>query len=118
MPKSYTDELAGWIKSREAKKPRRDLCTVSFLAVKDDIKAALDNGYSRKIIWEHMCESGKIQCAYQTFAKQIRKYITNEPEKTSPETPAKPKRASVQKPKQQKTSSFTFNPKPNKEELL
>ena len=49
MPKTYPEELAEWVKGREAKKPRQDKHVVAFLAVKSDVQAALDAGYARKL---------------------------------------------------------------------
>lgn len=59
MPKTYPEELAEWVKGREAKKPRQDKHVVAFLAVKSDVQAALDAGYAMKTIWEHMKETGE-----------------------------------------------------------
>ena len=60
MPKTYPEELAEWVKGREAKKPRQDKHVVAFLAVKSDVQAALDAGYAMKTIWEHMKETDRL----------------------------------------------------------
>ena len=41
---SYPDELAAWIEKRAAKKRRQDAAAVAFLAVRGDVKAAMDSG--------------------------------------------------------------------------
>jgi len=76
MPSSYTEELAEWVKKREAAKPKRqDKNWVAFLAVSNDVKAAIVAGYSLTTIWEHLHETGKIQVRYETFAKYVRRHI-------------------------------------------
>ena len=49
--KTYSEELAEWLKGREARKPRQDKHVVAFLAVKSDVQTALDAGYAMKTIW-------------------------------------------------------------------
>ena len=60
MAKSYTEELADWVKKREDSRPRQDKNMVAFLAVRADVKAAVEAGYAFKTIWEHMHETGKL----------------------------------------------------------
>lgn len=119
MPKTYPDDLAEWVKGRQAKKPRQDK-QVAFLAVKSDVQAALDAGYAMKTIWEHMQEKGRLRCRYETFTQHVKRYIRDAqlaaPSMASP--PASPKKGMKPKPKPDGIPVFTFNPKPNKEELL
>lgn len=76
MPtKTYPDELAEWVKGRQAKNPRQDKRVVAFLAVKSDVQAALDAGYAMKTIWEHMQEKGRLHCRYETFTQHVKRYI-------------------------------------------
>lgn len=78
--KSYTDELAAWIKKRPAtKNPRQDLAAVAFLAVKSDVQAAIAAGYSLATIWEHMHDTGKVEFSYETFRKRVARHIRNPP---------------------------------------
>ena len=48
MAKSYPEQLAEWVKRRESTK--RDKNLVAFLAVRDDVKLAVDAGYAVKTI--------------------------------------------------------------------
>lgn len=89
MPKTYPEELAEWVKGREAKKPRQDKHVVAFLAVKSDVQAALDAGYAMKTIWEHMKETGRLRCRYETFTQHVKRYIKAAPV-ASPPPPATP----------------------------
>jgi hypothetical protein len=85
MPKSYTDELAEWVKKREATRPRQDKNVVAFLALRDDVKSAIEAGYSLLTIWEHLHEKGRIPYRYETFLKHVRRHIKNRP--ATPDTP-------------------------------
>ena len=51
MPKSYPEELAEWVKKREATRPRQDKNVVAFLALKSDVQDAIAAGYSLLTIW-------------------------------------------------------------------
>ena len=45
MPKTYPEELAEWVKGREAKKPRQDKHVVAFLA---DARAGLAEAAAKR----------------------------------------------------------------------
>ena len=75
MAKSYTEQLAEWVKKREASRPRQDKNVVAFLAVRADVKDAMDAGYALKTIWEHLHETGKIAYRYETFLKHVKRHI-------------------------------------------
>lgn len=132
MAKRYTDQLAEWVKKREASRPRQDKNVVAFLAVRADVKEAMDAGYALKTIWEHMHEIGKIPYRYETFLKHVRRHIKQAPE---PDTPAPPPADQVKDdkpdPKAKKAgeakttkkeppsvSGFTFDATPKKEDLI
>lgn len=132
MPKSYTDELSAWVKDRAIKKRRRDEAAVAFMAVKTDVQAAIAAGYSLVTIWEHMRETGKVKFSYETFRSHARRHIkltapTATPAKPvepppaprssgpgQPEQGAKPHRPAQPAP----PAGFTYNPTPDREELL
>ena len=131
MPKTYPEELAEWVKGREAKKPSQNR-VVAFLAVKSDVQAALDAGYAMKTIWEHLKETNRLRGRYETFTQHVKRYIkaapvaAPPPPATPPANPAKGAKpelkaarpASEPKSALPTIAGFTFNPIPNKEELL
>lgn len=139
MAKSYTEELAAWVEKRAEKKRRQDAAAVAFMAVKSDVVAAMEAGYALTTIWEHMHETGKVKCSYETFRKHVHRFIQSAPVKPAPSKPA-PSPASVEpkggstkpeatgaaskKPETPKKSEapviggFTFDATPKKEELL
>lgn len=134
---SYPDELAAWVKKRAAKKRRQD-AVVAFLAVRDDVQAALASGYSAATVYEHMRETGRLKCSYETFRKHVQRFIKaarattalayppaadqakgDSPEPEQQGTKArKPKAAEPKKTESAGIAGFHFNPKPNKEDLL
>jgi hypothetical protein len=144
MPKSYTDDLASWVKSRSAKKRRRDEAAVAFLAVKEKVVEALEAGYALTTIWEHMSDTGMVKFSYETFRAHARRYIKARAEDAPPEhaPAARPKSSAVateqprgtqqggnaaQPPrdaqaiptvKPDRIPGFTFNPNPDKKDLL
>lgn len=142
MNDSYMQELADWAEKRPAKQPRQDKHVVAFLAVRDDVKAALDAGYAMKTIWQHMSETGRIASRYETFTLHVKRFITEaaptpkptqSKQKTTPGSSTKtaalsepstpkteqPVSASLPKePKKVTISGFSFDPVPKKDDLL
>ena len=59
---------------------------VSFLAVMDDVKEALEFGYKSKHIWNDLTETGRIKFSYRQFCHYVKKHIKGDikPEKTKP----------------------------------
>ena len=76
---SYPQELAARIEKRAAKKRRQDATAVAFLAVRVDVKAAMDAGYAVTTIYEDMREIGRVKCSYETFRKHVQRYIKAAP---------------------------------------
>ncbi|QSQ62212.1 TraK family protein [Xanthomonas translucens] len=135
---SFPDELAAWIEKRAAKKRRQDAAAVAFLAVRGDVKAAMDSGYAVTTIYEYMRETGRVKCSYETFRKHVQRFIKAAPAAPAPvpspaadqakgEKPAqqvggskakKPKAPEPKKPESAGIAGFNYNPKPNREDLL
>ncbi len=116
MAKSYTEELAEWLKKKGPSR-RKDKSTIAFLAIRDDIKAAMDEGYSLLTIWEHLHETGKIPFQYETFCKHVRRHIkTVDKSKPMPVEKAPP--VDKTKPKKKELSGFSFDATPKKEDLI
>jgi hypothetical protein len=131
--KSYTDELAEWVDKRAKKKRRQDAAAVAFLAVRPNVKEAIDAGYALSTIWEHMREIGKLKCSYETFRKHVRRHMkptTQADPKSMQKTVTQPstgkeskddqktKTTKVEQKKDDPLNGFTFNATPKKEELF
>lgn len=131
--KNYTEELAEWVEKRAKKKRRQDAVVVAFLAVRPDVKEATESGYALTTIWEHMLETGKLKCSYETFRKHARRFLTptqadpDSKSKTAPQAFVGKENKDDQKTKTTKQAGqkmneplngFTFNATPNKEDLF
>ncbi|MBZ2206557.1 TraK family protein [Massilia soli] len=138
MAKSYTEQLAEWVKRRPAP-TRRDKNLVAFLAVRDDVRQALDEGYAVKTVWAHMHDSKRIEFGYDTFLNYVNRYLRsvdqpvlatsqaanvptfrkahlrNAADKPVPSKPIPHQRAA---PAASEPAGFTFNPAPNIKELM
>jgi hypothetical protein len=78
MTKNYTEELAAWIEERSRKGRGKKLAV--FFGVADDVRAALDAGYSAKTIWSNLQETGRIDFRYETFMRYVNRLIKKGPE--------------------------------------
>lgn len=82
----------------------------TFLTHRPEIKQALDDGWSVKIVWEQLVEEKKIGFSYQSFRKYVQRLI---PKETITKDPAaKDKKAPP------KIGGFNYNATPKKEDLL
>jgi len=123
MAKPYTEALAEWVKKRKEKRPQQDLAAVAFMAVREDVKAAIEAGYAQKTIWAHLHETGKIPYRYETFLKHVRKHIKEAKREEAPKeakvTPDNTKAAAGREnTKPAKKEGFTFDATPRKEDLI
>lgn len=116
--RSYLDHLAERTKNKPPTK--QGVNKVIFLAVKNDVKEALDAGYSAKTIWTDMVESKRVTFCYATFMNYVNKLILQpQIEKIiSEENPSDSKPETNKTTKPTTPAGFTFNPIPNKEELI
>lgn len=49
-----------------------------FLALSDDIRKALNDGWTKKAIWETLRAEGKIDFGYVAFLDYVRQFIRND----------------------------------------
>jgi hypothetical protein len=129
MVKSYSKQLGEWVKLRES--PRRDRYLVAFLAVRDDVQAAFDEGFTLKTVWRNMREAGRILCGYHTFRNYVNKHLRPLPVDQTEAPQIRNSQASTQVASslafrglalqakgEDGAAEFTYNAVPNKEELL
>ena len=114
MTKNYTETLSEWVKKRETSRTKRDIQKIAFLAVRADVKAAIEAGYSLKTIWEHMTETGKITYRYETFLKHVNRQC--KPIPVSKTSIAKTRENYFPKREESpiRPGGFSFNPIPKK----
>lgn len=92
----------------------------AFLALREDIKQALNEGWKSKNIWETLFDEGKITFSYPTFHNYVKKLILSTMTVKTPQAPDKISPTEEKKPalKNQGIPGFTFNPVANKEDLI
>jgi len=128
MAKNYTDQLGEWVKKRST--PKRDKNVVAFLAVRDDVKAAIAAGYAVKTIWTNMHEIGRITFGYDTFLNYVNRQLRAAEDISAAETlsekpvnqqPSKTVEQAPEKGKAERPSvlpGFKFNSKPDAKDII
>jgi hypothetical protein len=79
MAKTLSKRIAARMKKNDAglKKSNRTI----FLALRDQIEEALNDGWTVKVVWETLKEEGKVAFSYQAFNGYVNRLIKNEREK-------------------------------------
>jgi hypothetical protein len=130
MAEDFSKQLAQWVEQQGLVRSDRNL--VAFMAVRDDVKMALDAGYAIKTVWANLRETSRIDLSYKTFLNYVRRVLgpMQEHAAASPIRPTSPATSTVQPLPHSSAEStpvrvmplpmpgFTYNPVPNKEELL
>jgi hypothetical protein len=103
---------------------------VAFLAVREEIRSALDDGWTVKAIWTKLREEGAIEFGYDAFIRYVDRLVgsSKSPEPTpvpKPQSEATDKHSSVAKVEDstgpKKTNGvpgFHFQPSLRKEDLI
>lgn len=102
MKKNYPEQLGEWIQQKKSTQRNKNL--VAFLAVSDDVKLAIESGFSVKTIWDNLHELKRIEFGYNTFLNYVNRQIRNIPKNKSKKSNPLPE--------------FAFNPTPNYEDLI
>jgi hypothetical protein len=115
MGHHYSEQIAEWVKQKQSRK--RDKNLVAYLAAKEDIQAAMADGYAAKTIWAHLVETQRIAFGYDTFLNYTKRQHQSETKEEScksgkPHIEIKPTKETKLQP------GFSFNSVPNKEDLL
>lgn len=125
MAKSLSERIAHRVSTR--KPSRSGMNRASFLAVRDDVKMALDDGWPLKVIWDTLRDEGKIEFGYDAFISYVKRLIRNAESAPSdkvktgkPALNIKAKSEAPQEPKKEAPTigGFNFNPTPKKEDLF
>lgn len=76
MDKNYLADLQTWVAQKKGlNSSSANTARVVFLAIRDDVKSAIDAGYALTTIWEHMYETGRVTTTYETFRRHVKRYI-------------------------------------------
>ncbi len=118
MGKSLSDAIAAKMALRPASQSAKN--RTAFLANMEEIRQALGDGWSRKIVWETLKEQGKISFGYQAFLRYVSRLIVPAAEKKpdQAQTEGKPLvETAAEKPEPEGIKGFKWNPNPKKEDL-
>jgi len=129
MTKSLSERIAERAKK---KKPSRNAQNrAAFLAVRADVKQAIDDGWPVNKVWETLHEEGKVTFSYQAFRGYVNRLIlASKPDvATAPATLGEGSTPDAGKLAVEGTSNttrqkpaalpgFTFNANPDKKDLL
>lgn len=79
MVKTLSKRIAARMKKHDGglKRSNRTI----FLALRDEIEEALNEGWTVKVVWETLQEEGKVAFSYQAFNGYVNRLIKNEREK-------------------------------------
>ena len=124
MAKSLSERIAERIRTKQPTRIGRN--RAAFLAVKDEVAKALEDGWSVKVIWETLHAEGKIEVGYDAFTGYVNRLIRNAEKATPAATEGKSKTVTAEKearsePKKRappKIGGFTFDATPKKEDLF
>ncbi|WP_367154080.1 TraK family protein [Methylomonas sp. HYX-M1] len=120
--KPLSECLADWV--LQNKQNARGYNRALFMRLRDEIKQALDDGWTVAQIYRLLYEEGKVPFSYQAFRLYANSLILN-PGQTrrqakgdKPETPQAEKPEPAAKQAADKVKGFVWNPNPNKEDLV
>ncbi len=130
MANSYPKRLEDWVRQRDA--PRGDGNLVRFLAVREDVSAAVASGFTIKTIWTNMREAGRIDFSYHTFLRYVKRHVRTpsrqsgaSADRPKPASPVNDRKAVTQtdpatskSPGPEPSRGFTFNPFVKLEDLI
>ena len=132
MAKSLSARIAERI---ARKKPAGNVRNrAAFLALRSEVKQAIDDGWPVKTIWETLHDEEKVAFSYQAFRGYVNRLILSPPmngeaaptsvvadqsRQAAPRlVPQSAKKPSEWKPEKPAATGFTFNRTPKKEDLL
>lgn len=123
MNKSLSQRIS--LKMQNSRSSRNARNLAAFLALRDEIRQALDDGWPVYHIWETLHEEQKITASYTTFCGQVRRLLGKAGKPGSASVPVAGLRSmpapTASRPAGARTSlkdGFIFSSTPNDEELL
>ena len=119
-PHLTTKSLSERVAARMLEKPSRNAKNKAlFLALREEIQQALNDGWSVKSIWETLHEEGKISFSYQAFCGHVNRSILSPATTDIANGNSQTSKPVVNKSgKTIKPAGFTYNPTANKDDLF
>ena len=109
MDTNYPEQLGEWV--RQQKSILRDRIFVAFLAIQNEVKAALDAKYPVKTVWKNMHESKQINVGYSKSS--LPHHAIKKDSQAKQATPA-----AATAIRQSAPAKFVFNPVPPEDKEL
>ncbi|MDD4616396.1 MAG: TraK family protein [Alphaproteobacteria bacterium] len=110
MEKSLSKRIAE--RSSKKKLSSRAQNLAAFLALREDVKKAIDDGWPVMTIWEQLSHEKKIKGSYKSFRGLVLRLIKGAPSGTGKSRMRKSSTTATG------SSGFKFNPNPEKKELF
>lgn len=79
MAKSLSERIADRVRKAAASKTATEKNLAAFLAVRDDVRTALDDGWTVKLVWSTLRDEGKITVSYEAFRGYVNRLIVRPP---------------------------------------
>jgi hypothetical protein len=112
-------------RARDNRSSRNARNLAAFLAQRDEIGRALQDGWTVYQVWETLHAEQKIAASYNTFCNQVKRLIVRRehspfPERGAAQAPSPPARTRrpTKQPEATRPDGFIFSSAPNDEELL
>lgn len=133
MSRSLSQRIATRAIARQPTRSGRNRAV--FLAIRDEVEKAMEDGWSVRMIWQTLVEEGKIDVSYNSFLSYVKRLIKTRPAHvpaapaaaprppSTPTAPAPSEPPTTRNPPASGTGAgshdtFTFNPTPRKEDLI
>jgi hypothetical protein len=124
MPNSLSQRIAEHAKTKAPTVAGKN--RAAFLAVREEVKGALDDGWPIKTVWETLREEGKIEFGYDAFIRYVDRLIgpRKQPEiaAASLPTPAATDKSNAEAGVRRGTApeihGFHFQSSPKREDLV
>ncbi|WP_412058691.1 TraK family protein [Bartonella sp. DGB2] len=101
MKKSLSQRISALVSSDKSIKTNKNKAI--FIAMRNDIKTAMNDGWDIKSIWYTLHKEEKITCSYSSFVKYVNEFIKKDQSMPN---------------KKFNIDGFNFNPKPREDDLL
>ncbi|WP_430233743.1 TraK family protein [Nitrosomonas communis] len=117
MNHSLSERIAAKVGQNSTRRGKQSFST--FLALRTEIKQAMDDGWSIKLIWQTLTDEKKINFSYQRFLLLVKKQgLTRNVVEQIRNTPHQASPSSIPATKNDQADGFVFNPSINQEELI
>jgi hypothetical protein len=116
MEKSLSERIADRVLKQ--KSSAGDQNRAVFLALRDEIQKAINDGWTVMVIWKTLRTEGKVDFSYQAFRTYVKSLTTPRPPDSNPNPESV--QGSVPPPPAPPLSrrAFVFDPVPDKRKLL